>query len=64
MPDERPGRNGNGDERRRSWILFWAGLAGLFVYLAISTLLNRFQLEWVLAFLTMMGVSTLGGLRR
>lgn len=55
-----PGSRGNGDEQRRRWILFWAGLVGLFLYLALSTLTGRFQIEWVLAFLTMMGVSLSG----
>ncbi len=55
---------GNGDERRRRWILFAAGLVGLFVYLGLSTATGRFQFEWVLAFLTMMGVSGIGGIKR
>lgn len=59
---ERVTGRGNGDERRRRWILFLAGLVGMFVYLAVSTATGSFQLEWLLAFLTMMGVSGIGGI--
>jgi len=45
------------DKRRRQQILFFAGLIGLFVYLGISSATGHFQIEWLLAFLTMMGVS-------
>ena len=49
-------------DRLRRRILFFAGLIGFFVYFAVSQATGSFRIEWMLGFLTLMGVSIAQGL--
>lgn len=57
--------NGNGDDgftkvRRR--LLLYGGFAGIFIYLGITEIMSRpFHVEWIIAFLAMMGISLAQG---
>jgi len=43
-------------QQLKDLIMFAAGLVGMFAYLALSTITGRFEIEWLLAFLAMMGI--------
>lgn len=59
---------GNGDKRwesLRRQILFYSGLFGLFLYLVLVNILGEnFHVEFLLAFLAMMGISIAWGIDR
>lgn len=59
MPDEQNKRNFNS---KRSKILLYGGLLGIFIYMAIVEFSSSpFHFEFILGFLAMMGVSIAQG---